>query len=208
MSYDTLISPTRTPTENTMKYSNQPDDPYTGSFNTPKPGYKTGSEIAVESWHIWLWLKTAVLGYQAGKDASNRGASTEEAVVAGATAALGFQLMIGMTFVYLIELSSVIAQGILFYDPISTPVRTVSAGHFWLVYGPTAAFAVLLLTSIWLALFSRLKNKLASTSKRGKMYWTGYHINRRFFRNFRWWTLGLLTVVAPIPMGFFLSITL
>lgn len=172
---------------------------YNGDYDFHNKPHRTGSEAITDGLGTYALLKTLVVAYQAGKRGLDRGQSTEEAVKTGATAGLAWQGMLALTCVYLLMVSSVIAQVVAFYDPLSdSQFPKHNFGYMW---GITLFFgvgAIIVVTAIWLIMYSRLKDHMVN-SKKGRMYKVGFRIRRRVALMTPWWKLWIIATVAPMP---------
>ena len=166
----------------------------------PRPNRRPMSDVVGTGFEVYSTLKMGLFGYQAWKRAIDRGASQEEAITAGITAAIAW-----MTFVF------VTLGSLLFLIFVSiTPLIAVHQGstriHAWVA--TAVAFALGgVITICWLVLYSRLKNLLASV-KRGRLYKWGFRLDRKFhLLEFPAWGIGGVMLLTATPITALINIT-
>ena len=173
---------------------------YTGDFDFDSTG--RGGKAINRGLGTYFLLKTGLTGVMAGKRALDRGQSTEEAVKTGAIAAIAWQGLLAYTMCYFMLVSSIIARPLTYYSRISRSagdsVTQHSTGYFWTVTLLAGGGAFIVLTAIWLIMYSRLKDKMEGD--KGRMYRRGFRIRRRVALMTPWWMLWLVAIFSILPL--------
>jgi len=176
----------------------------TGGYDFERKPHRPLSEVVGHAIGVYVNLKMAVLGYQAARRAFERGATTQEAIKTGAAAAGAWIMFVGFTLMYPFMFSEVLLQPVFYYATIEQPIQSQSALFMWSVTILAGVPALAVQVVVWLILYSRLSDKLAS--KMGRLYRWGFRLRRRFFRAAPWWKLVLLVLFSLAPMNILVNL--